>query len=152
VASTIVEVPLQHYGDAEVAQARAKLDLIGTAKLPFLEAVRAVKLVDLKDNHPAGTIGLEVQAFRLAPDVAVVTLPGEIFVELGMAIKKASPFRTTLVIELANDAPAYIPTKRAFAEGSYEIVNSRVAPGGGEAMVEGANRLLNDLARSGRGR
>ena len=76
----------------------------------------------------------------------LVTLPGEVFVELGLAIKKASPFETTLVIELANDGPGYIPTSKAFAEGSYETVNSRVAPGGGEQMVELATRLLNELA------
>ena len=72
-------------------------------------------------------------------------LPGEVFVDLGLAIKRASPFKTTLVIELCQDAPGYIPTKKAFAEGSYETVNSRVAPGGGEKMVETAIRLLKEL-------
>jgi hypothetical protein len=43
--------------------------------------------------------------------------------ELGLAIKAASPFETTLVIELTNDGLAYIPTKTAFAEGSYEDVS-----------------------------
>jgi hypothetical protein len=88
---------------------------------------------------------LEVQVFRLSRDVAIVTLPGEVFVELGLAIKSASPFATTLVIELTNDSPAYVPTKKAFAEGSYEIVNSRIQPGGGEQMVEAAIRLLKEL-------
>ena len=96
----------------------------------------------------ADTIALEVQAFRLSPELAIVTLPGEVFVELGLAIKKASPFRNTLVIELVNDAPGYIPTRKAFTEGSYETVNSRVQSGGGEAMVETAIGLLKDLARA----
>jgi hypothetical protein len=74
-----------------------------------------------------------------------VTLPAEVFVELGLAIKAASPFKTTLVIELTNDSLGYIPTKKAFAEGSYETVNSRVQPGAGEAMVETAIRLLKEL-------
>jgi len=78
--------------------------------------------------------------------VAVVALPGEIFVELGLAIKQASPFRTTLVVELANDYPSYVPTKKAFAEGSYETVNSRVQPGTGERLVETATALLKALA------
>ena len=60
---------------------------------------------------------LEVQAFRLNHETAIVTLPSEIFVEFGLAIKAASPFKTTLVVELANDDLAYIPTKQAFAEG-----------------------------------
>ena len=71
----------------------------------------------------------------MSDELAIVTLPGEVFVELGLAIKKASPFETTLVIELANDGPGYVPTSKAFAEGSYETVNSRVASGGGEQMA-----------------
>ena len=77
--------------------------------------------------------------------MAIVTLPGEVFVDLGLAIKAASPFATTLVIELTNDAPGYIPTKKAFAEGSYETVNSRIASGGGELMVQAAVDLLQGL-------
>jgi hypothetical protein len=72
-------------------------------------------------------------------------LPGEVFVELGLAIKAASPFKTTLIIELANDDAAYIPTKKAFAEGSYETVNSHIQPGGGELLVDAAIKLLNEL-------
>jgi hypothetical protein len=68
-------------------------------------------------------------------------------VELGLAIKQASPFKTTLVIELCNDDPAYIPTKKAFAEGSYETVNSRVQSGSGEMMAETAIKLLKELKR-----
>jgi hypothetical protein len=74
-----------------------------------------------------------------------VGLPGEVFVELGLAIKRGSPFARTLVVELCNDVPAYIPTKKAFAEGSYETVNSLVQPGGGEAMVETALKLLKEI-------
>jgi len=91
------------------------------------------------------TLPLEVQVFRLSKDVALVGLPGEVFVDLGLAIKKASPFATTLVVELCQDAPGYIPTTKAFKEGSYETVNSRVAPGGGEMMAEAAVRLLKEL-------
>ncbi len=72
-------------------------------------------------------------------------LPGEIFVELGLAIKQASPFKHTLVIELSNDNPAYIPTEKAFKEGGYETINSRIEPGGGEQLVAEALRLLKAL-------
>ena len=92
------------------------------------------------------TIPLEVQVFRISRDVAMVGLPGEVFVDIGLAIKRASPFPITLVIELCQDAPGYIPTKKAFAEGSYETVNSRIAPGGGEMVVEAAVRLLKALS------
>ena len=124
---------------------RARMAKVGSREIPFLEQVETTKIVDLA-LRKSGSIPLEVQAFRLSPDVAIVTLPGEVFVELGLAIKRASPFKTTLVIELANDDPAYIPTRKAFAEGSYETVNSRVVPGSGERMVEVAIKLLKELA------
>ncbi len=116
---------------------------------PFLKRCAQVAIIELADFYKAATTRLEVQAFRLGKDVAIVTLPGEVFVEHGLAIKKASPFKTTIVVELANACPAYIPTKKAFGEGSYEIVNSRLAPGGGEALVESAVRLLQKLHREG---
>jgi hypothetical protein len=120
------------------------MDLIGSRELPFLKQVEAYKITSLQ-AYKGPTLPLEVQAFRLNRDVAIVTLPGEIFVELGLAIKSASPFKTTLVVELANEAIGYVPTKKAAAEGSYEIVNSRVAPGAGEQLVEAAVGLLKGL-------
>ena len=143
VATAIVEVPLQRSPVEQVEHARRNVGQIGGKDLPFLDQVRICSILHLQDLPPL--LPLEVQVFRLAPDVAVVTLPGEIFVELGLAIKEGSPFRTTLVVELANDNPAYLPTRAAFADGGYEVVNSRIEPGGGERLVETAVRLLKDL-------
>jgi hypothetical protein len=141
----IVEVPLQEYSDEQIKKAAANMAKIGSRELSFLEQVEASKITDLQVSYTAKTLPIEVQAIRLSSDVAIVTLPGEVFVELGLAIKQASPFETTLVIELCNDNPAYIPTKKAFAEGSYETVNSRVQSGGGEKMVELTIKLLKEL-------
>jgi hypothetical protein len=143
VRCATVEVPLQKYPQDKIVEARGRLAKVGTRELSFLDQVEACKIMALQLREQAAKF--DVQVFRLADDVAVVTLPGEVFVDLGLAIKKASPFKTTLVIELANDSPAYVPTKRAFAEGSYETVNSLVAPGGGEVLAEATIRLLNDL-------
>jgi neutral ceramidase len=54
---------------------------------------------------------VEDQAIGLGDEVGIVCLPGEVFVELGVAIKPASPFKTTLVVELANAVETmYVPT------------------------------------------
>ena len=145
VKRAVVEVPMQTFTAVEIAQAKKDMDKIGTSEMSFLDQVRTYKIVDLQGRH-GSTIPLEVQVFRLSDEVAVVGLPGEVFVEHGLAIKKASPFPVTLVIELCQDDVAYVPTKKAFAEGSYETVNSRIAPGGGEMMTETAIRLLKDLS------
>jgi len=143
VRREIVEAPLQHYGPEKIAWARENIKKVGTSELSFLEQVEAYKILDI-EMLAGEIIPLEVQVFRLSRDVAVVGLPGEIFVDLGLAIKRASPFPVTLVIELCQDDPDYIPTQKAFAEGSYETVNSRIAPGGGEMMAEAAVRLLKE--------
>lgn len=143
VRRAVVEVPAQQFSSAEIEQAKKDMDKIGTADMSFLDQVRAYKIVDIQSRGL--TIPLEVQAFRLSDEVAVVGLPGEVFVDIGLAIKKASPFPTTLVIELCQDDVAYVPTRKAFAEGSYETVNSRVAPGGGELMADAAIKLLKEL-------
>ena len=146
VLSGIVHAPLQQFGPDDIAWARENIKKVGTGELSFIKEVEAYKIL-AREMRPGRTIPLEVQVFRLSRDVAVVGLPGEVFVDLGLKIKQASPFATTLVIELCQDAPGYIPTKKAFAEGSYETVNSRIAPGGGEMMAEAAIRLLKELGR-----
>ncbi|HEY0981246.1 MULTISPECIES: neutral/alkaline non-lysosomal ceramidase N-terminal domain-containing protein [unclassified Schlesneria] len=93
------------------------------------------------------TIPAEVNVITLGQDVAIVCLPGEVFVELGMAIKQGSPFKTTLVIELSNCVETiYIPNRPAYAGGSYEVTNSATKPGSGEMLVETALRLLREAA------
>jgi hypothetical protein len=145
VSSAPVNASMRSYSGEQIARAKAVLAQVDDDGIPFLERVDAYSIMDI---HLRGgeTIPMEVHAFRLSDKLAIVTLPGEVFVELGLAIKKASPFETTLVIELADDGPGYIPTRKAFAEGSYETVNSRVVPGSGEQMVETALGLLRELA------
>lgn len=144
VRQRTVEFPLQEFTADELAQATAALPLIGTAKMKFLDQVHAVTTVDLK-LYRRKTLAMSVQAVRLNRNVALVALPGEIFVELGLAIKRASPFAVTMVVELSQQCPGYVPTQKAYGEGSYEIVNSRLKPGGGEALAQAAIELLKEL-------
>ncbi|MEX0977462.1 MAG: hypothetical protein WDZ48_01335, partial [Pirellulales bacterium] len=145
VASAPVNAPMRSYSPEQIARAKAVMEQVDDDAIPFLERVNAYAIMDIQ-LRGGKTIPMEVRAFRLSDKLAIVTLPGEVFVELGLAIKKASPFETTLVIELADDGPGYIPTSKAFAEGSYETVNSRVVSGGGEELVKVAGQLLNELA------
>jgi Neutral/alkaline non-lysosomal ceramidase, N-terminal len=144
VSSAQLSLPLRSVSSEQAASAKANMPKVGTNDLPFLAQVEAVTTLDLLRR--GSTLDTEVQVLRLHPDVAVALLPGEVFAELGLAIKRRSPFKHTLVIELSNDNPAYIPTEKAFKEGSYETVNSRIAPGGGERLVDTAIQLLNDIA------
>ena len=145
VATTRVGLPVQQYTPEEVANARSLFAKIQERKLPFLVGVKATKIVKIYDRYLGQPIPAQIQAFRIADDTAILTLPGEVFVELGLAIKQQSPFKHTILIELANDSFGYIPTKRAYEEGNYEPTNSTVQSGSGEKLVEAAVGLLRRL-------
>ncbi|RKY00351.1 hypothetical protein DRP77_11590, partial [Candidatus Poribacteria bacterium] len=95
----------------------------------------------------------EVQAFSIKTDrgdLAIVGLPGEMFAEIGLQIKKRSPFETTVTVELANDWVGYVPTERAFEEGGYETElarSSKLIPQAEGMFVEASLRLLERLKR-----
>jgi len=69
-------------------------------------------------------IPLEAQALAIG-DVAIVGLPGEIFVEIGRAVMERSPFPRTIAISHANGSAGYIPTADQVPLGGYEIERAR---------------------------
>jgi len=98
-----------------------------------------------------------VQALAIGDLAVIVGLPGEIFVEHGLKIKKESPFKYTFICELANDNVGYIPTIKAFREegnlttsGSYEttIGPNILAPDAGDIMVETALKMISKLYKT----
>jgi len=145
--SVRVPVPLQEFTEEDVARAEDIIHYRITDTPDFYVSVHAWKILNTRNlaARDGANLQMEVQGFRLDQDTALVTLPHEIFVELGMAIKKQSPFARTLVISMANDLDFYVPTRKAFAEGSYEVETSSVKPGGGELLVAGAGKMLKEL-------
>lgn len=90
-------------------------------------------------------------AIRLG-DVAFVGIPGELFARLSLQLRERSPFRHTFVIGLANEEIGYIPDRQAYADGGYQTWpgwQCRVAPGTGEAMIEQALEMLEELFYEG---
>ena len=143
-----VPLPLAKISPEEIPKAQEVVDRHranqGTNPPDFLEGVKAYQVLDVEARHGA-PIEVEVQVIALGTDVAWVSLPGEIFVELGLAIKQDSPFRLTTITELANGAIGYIPTRRAYTQGNYEVVSARCAEGSGEMLVDAAIKLLKEL-------
>ena len=89
---------------------------------------------------------VEVMTIRVG-DAAVVGLPGEVFCEFGLELKRRSPSPHTLVVELANDAIGYLPTRESFAQGGYEVTvgSTLYAPGAGEQLADTAAAQLQRL-------
>jgi hypothetical protein len=141
--SEVVRLPLAPVGKEDVARAREVVERVKDPKTTFLEKVKAYQVLDVagRDGQPWE---VEVQVIALGDRVAWVSLPGEMFVELGLAVKRASPFPYTLIAELANGSVGYVPDRAAYAQGNYEVVSARCAEGSGERLVEVAVRLLKE--------
>ena len=90
--------------------------------------IRCVAVVAVQAEHPLGRDRVEHQALAQRSRVAQPPVlnprphlePPETLVETGLAIKSASPFRSTLVARLANGAEGYSPTPEHHALGGYE--------------------------------
>ncbi|MGI8424068.1 MAG: neutral/alkaline non-lysosomal ceramidase N-terminal domain-containing protein [Chloroflexota bacterium] len=90
---------------------------------------------------------VEIQVLRLG-DLALVGVPGELFVEIGLAIKRESPAPLTQIVGYANDWQGYFPTPNAYDEGAYEVepsASSRYTADAGRQIRKTALELLREL-------
>ena len=109
-----------------------------------LERTRA-GVESLRGGVPLPPVDGTYAALRLG-ETALVTNPTELFCEIGMAIKHASPFPHTAVVGYTDGAIGYVPTREAYPEGGYEVERaSRVNPEAGELLQEHSLRLLRSL-------
>ncbi len=115
----------------------------------WVERTRAA----LAEDPVVTSVQTEVQVIRLG-DVAFVSAPGELFVELGLAIKVGGGAKQTFICGFSNDNIGYIPARRAYPHGGYEVADAykyyrypaALAPEAGEKYVETAIQLLHKLA------
>lgn len=171
--SETIKLPLQSSTPDQLTQAKKLLREIQAGKnadfYDHVDAYKRIILEHLRSNPDidetmsligwglsatkAGSgqfLPVDLQVMTLGRDFALVALPGEMFVEYGLQIKKASPFKTTLVVELCNvgetiyvpTREAYLATRESFTGGGYEVVNSTTLPGAGDLLVDSAVKLL----------
>ena len=69
-------------------------------------------------------IEIVLQGIRIG-ELGIAAIPCEVFVEIGLEIKKLSPFKPTFTIELANGYAGYLPTVKQHALGGYETWRAR---------------------------
>ncbi|MBQ2820656.1 MAG: neutral/alkaline non-lysosomal ceramidase N-terminal domain-containing protein [Thermoguttaceae bacterium] len=146
-AMRTLTVKRQEFTEEQIARARElRKEVMNTSsQLTFLERVEVGKIVNLSTLPLEHQV--EVGAIRLSSDTAIVLLPGEIFVELGQDLKRRSPFKNTIIIELSQTNAKYIPTRKAFQEGSYETINVLFPEGTGERFIDAAMECLEELKK-----
>lgn len=113
--------------------------------LRALEALQETNRRDKRVDLARGEMTTSMSVFALG-DLAIVGIPGEAFVEFGLALRANPYFAHTLVACYCNDLVGYLPTREAYAQGGYEVETARVAEGSGEAIVAAALGVMRELA------
>ena len=87
-----------------------------------------------------------IQALRIG-DQAVVTMPFEVLVEIGLEIKEKSPFPNTFTISLANGGYGYLPPPNQHELGGYEtwLGTSRFEENSSVILTEQLIEMLAEL-------
>ena len=105
----------------QVAEAKAILaikDKAAVEKLPGRAKNYASSTVSAAER-PEETLTVQLQAIRIG-ELGVCCIPFETFVEIGLDLKKRSPFPQTMVVGLANAKHGYLPTPEQHKLGGYE--------------------------------
>jgi hypothetical protein len=158
VATRPVQMPLKEHPAFEVADAEARacaeelqrLRREGTeaeirwagmlAKRSRMRAERS------RAYHGKSHVELELHAIRIN-DIVIMGMPGEPFVEIGLAVKAASPFAHTLFSGYSNVGGSYIPMAQAYPVGGYEVDVTPYRPEAAQAVIDESLALLKELAQ-----
>jgi len=132
----------------EVAQVQSGIRK-GSTNGPIRTAIQTLELPRKTNREAEASVAespaLFVMTVGCVGDVGFVGLGGEVFNEIGLAIKRASPFPHTFVFTHCNGAAGYVPTSPSYPEGGYEVQSSPFGPGADERLADEAKRMLTDL-------
>lgn len=122
----------------QIERARAVLAApADPAKPATLERIYADRVVRLS-QWPA-QVPVPLQVLRIG-DLAIGTLPCEVFAETGLELKRKSPFPAYFTIELAHGYYGYLPTPAQHKLGGYETW-----PGTNRLEIEASEKLTAEL-------
>lgn len=133
--STDMAIPFRNISDEEVARAEAIIERVGdvssdedmtseglaTGDGPVAKFF-AEQLVAYKKSCSGRERKFTIISLRFGTALAMVSLPGEPFTEIGLKIKAESPFGITLPVTLGMGECGYIPLEGCFSRGGYEIL------------------------------
>ena len=137
------ELPLAHkYKDLHDA---GRDDLIPYTAMELTTVVAEAERMCRLEHGPE-YFDLELSGLRIG-DVALVSLPGEPFTDVGVQIKATEGWKDILPLAMTNGQQGYFPMKDAFDEGGYEARSSNYVSGVAESLVAGAKELLGELAQ-----
>jgi hypothetical protein len=155
-ASKVLELPPRRYSAQEIAEMEKA---VADAQVK-VEAARAAGdraqihqaearwrrcrdlLAQWKRPFDPAPVKVEVQVLRIG-EVALAAMPGEPFAEIGVAVRKASPFPVTMFCGYSSGTGGdYMPVASEYAFGGYEVERTPYGEGAAEQLVRETIALL----------
>lgn len=120
----------------------------GKADLSLIYAQRALRMAD----HPA-TLPMPLQVFRIG-DLAVGTMPCEVFCEIGLEFKKRSPRQPAWLVSLGHGYYGYLPNPRHHKLGGYEtwLGTNRLEVPASDKMLAALLEMVAELQSPAKGK
>ena len=151
ITSGEIAIPFRVISDAEVKNAKAILARVGkvssdgnmtseglaTGDGPVARFF-AEQLIEFRKKCSGKSRRFSIVSLKFDDKLALTSLPGEVFTEIGLDIKKRSPFKQTWPVTLGMGECGYVPLAGCFTRGGYEILP---VVGGGPAE-DTAERLI----------
>lgn len=108
--------------------------------IPFSEVLKLNP-----DNFvPDKDVTLRLSAIKVG-NIVFAGISGEVFTEIGMNLKKQSPYSNTFILTHCNGSSGYIPTEKAYNDLSYEVAASKIMTGAEQAIMKNLTEMINDF-------
>ncbi len=117
-----IELDVRLPKEKDIHRAEQILKNLKEGKSKSMEEIYARETILLK-NYPK-KVTLLLQTFRIG-DLAIAAIPCEVFVEIGLGLKKKNFFEAMFTVSLANGYNGYLPTAEHHALGGYETWRAR---------------------------
>lgn len=153
-----VNLPLKNYppleeADKTLREAGEQLASLSANGAPLNQLMRAKKnrlYASITNFYvrealalPDGHLPIELQGLRIG-ETAFVAVPAEVFVEIGLKLKRLAA-RRTFIVGIANGYISYLPTREAYEVGGYEVVSAKCAAEAEETLIKKALELEEQL-------
>jgi hypothetical protein len=99
-------------------------------------AERTMRMVDMPPR-----LDVPLQALRIGA-LAIVSIPFEAFVDIGLQLKAESPFPDMFAVSMANGSYGYLPTAAHHELGGYETWR-----GSNQVEVQAASKIVDTLLK-----
>jgi neutral ceramidase len=154
------------YGpDNDFSQIEATGFLVGTEAWNLIPQIKTFPVFSLSTANTSisfagkkrGTTDFPVTSYESGPEAQIILtglkignlvlagISGELMTEIGMEVKKQSPYSGTIIVTHCNGSSGYICTDKAFSEGGYEVNVSKFMPGIEKPLIQKFMELIDTL-------